>query len=156
MEMMKMKINKEGLKIIKKYEGCILHTYKCPSGVATIGYGHTGKVNGKKLDLNCPITITMKKAESLLKSDLKYFEEIVNKYNKLYKYNFNINEFSALVSFTYNCGEGNLKLLLQYGNRSKEFIEKAIVLYNKSNGKTLNGLVARRNEEQRLFGKKVE
>ena len=48
-----MKINKRGLNIIKKYEGCRLTAYKCPAGVYTIGYGHTKGV--KKGD-----TITQK------------------------------------------------------------------------------------------------
>ena len=55
----KMKINKRGLAIIKKYEGCRLTAYKCPAGVYTIGYGHTKGV--KKGD-----TITQQQADLLL------------------------------------------------------------------------------------------
>ena len=29
------------ISIIKKFEGCYLKAYKCPSGVLTIGYGIT-------------------------------------------------------------------------------------------------------------------
>ena len=62
-----MKINKRGLNIIKKYEGCRLTAYKCPAGVYTIGYGHTKGV--KKGD-----TITQQQADLLLAMDVKKFE----------------------------------------------------------------------------------
>ena len=52
------KINKSGLNLIKKYEGCKLTSYICPAGVLTIGYGHTGK------DVKPNQTITKKKAIS--------------------------------------------------------------------------------------------
>ena len=32
---------KNGLDLIKHFEGCELYAYKCPAGVWTIGYGHT-------------------------------------------------------------------------------------------------------------------
>ena len=39
-----MKTGQAGINLIKKYEGCRLDAYKCPAGVWTIGYGHTGDV----------------------------------------------------------------------------------------------------------------
>lgn len=39
-----MKTSSVGLKLIKGFEGCRLTAYKCPAGVWTIGYGHTGGV----------------------------------------------------------------------------------------------------------------
>lgn len=144
---MAMKISKAGLDIIKRYEGCRLEAYKCPAGVWTIGYGHTkGVKRGMK--------ITAAKAESYLKSDCKSSENAVNKYMK--KYNFNQNQFDALVSFTFNCGAGNLKTLLDNGKRDIETISKKIPLYCKANGQTLAGLVKRRNSEKALFDKKVD
>jgi len=39
-----MQISKEGLALIKKFEGCELEAYLCPAGVWTICYGHTKDV----------------------------------------------------------------------------------------------------------------
>ena len=36
-----MKTSKEGISLIKKFEGCELKAYQCSANVWTIGYGHT-------------------------------------------------------------------------------------------------------------------
>ena len=36
-----MHTSKNGIELIKKYEGLYLNSYKCPAGVLTIGYGTT-------------------------------------------------------------------------------------------------------------------
>jgi hypothetical protein len=82
----------------------------------------------------------------MLKSDLKKYEQQVIDNVKL---TLNENQFSALVSFTYNCGVGNLRTLIK--GRTVEQIAEKILLYNKANGKTLNGLVRRRKAERELF-----
>lgn len=143
---MALTISNNGLAIIKKYEGCKLTAYKCPAGVWTIGYGHTAGVEKG-------MVITQAKADAYLKADCAKFEKAVNKYYS--KYKFNQNQFDALVSFTYNCGAGNLNKLLNYGERSISKISDKITSYNKANGKVLNGLVKRRAEEKALFDKKV-
>jgi GH24 family phage-related lysozyme (muramidase) len=137
-----MNISKVGIELIKKFEGCVLFGYKDPVGVPTIGYGHTGGVVvGQR--------ITQEKAEQLLKQDLKRFEDAVNNLGlKL-----NQNQFDALVSFAYNVGPGNLKKLVE--GRSLTQVSDAICLYCKAGGKTLNGLVKRRNAEKDLFLKPV-
>ena len=131
------KINKSGLNLIKKYEGCRLTSYICPAGVLTIGYGHTGK------DVKQNQTITKKKAISLLKKDLARFERHVQSYNYIYEWT--DNEFSALVSFAYNIG--NIDQLTAYGTRTRSQIRSAMLKYVKANGKTLQGLVKRRKAE---------
>lgn len=143
---MALTISKNGLAIIKKYEGCKLTAYKCPAGVWTIGYGHTAGVEKG-------MVITQAKADAYLKADCAKFEKAVNKYYS--KYKFNQNQFDALVSFTYNCGAGNLNKLLNNGERSISEISTKITAYNKASGKVLNGLVKRRAEEKALFDKKV-
>ena len=137
------KINKSGLNLIKKYEGCRLTSYICPAGVLTIGYGHTGK------DVKPNQTITKKKAISLLKKDLARFERHVQSYNYIYEWT--DNEFSALVSFAFNIG--NIDQLTGYGTRTRSQIRSAMVKYVKANGKTLAGLVKRRKAELRLFNR---
>lgn len=139
-----MHINNEGLSIIKESEGLSLKAYKCPSGVWTIGYGHTGK------DVKKGMEITKEKATELLRKDIERFERNVSHYDKLY--NFTSNEFSALVSFTYNIG--SIAGLTKAGTRSKEQIANKMLEYCYANGKKLNGLYTRRQKERRLFMKK--
>ena len=136
-----MKISKKGIELIKKWEGCRLKSYICPAGVLTIGYGHTGK------DVKWGMVITESKAESLLVKDLEKFEKKVDKYNDVY--NFNQNQFDALVSFAYNIG--SIDQLTNNGKRSIDVIAKKILLYCNANGKWLSGLYNRRLDEQRLF-----
>lgn len=139
-----MHINNEGLSIIKESEGLSLKAYKCPAGVWTIGYGHTGR------DVKKGMVITEEKATDLLRSDIARFERDVSYYNKIYK--FTNNEFSALVSFAYNIG--SISGLTKAGTRSKEQIANKMLEYCYASGKKLNGLYTRRQKERRLFLKK--
>lgn len=134
-----MRVGQKGKDLIKFYEGLKLQAYKCPSGVWTIGWGHTAGVKqGDK--------ITEQQAEELFTNDMKIYESHVNRIVKL---PLNQNQFDALVSFCYNCGQGNLQKLVK--NRNIEQIGQAIPLYNKANGKVLQGLINRRQKEQKLF-----
>lgn len=139
-----MHINNEGLTIIKESEGLSLKAYKCPAGVWTIGYGHTGK------DVKKGMEITEEKAIKLLRSDIAKFEDYVTSYNKIY--GFTSNEFSALVSFAYNVG--SIAGLTKGGTRTKEQIANKMLEYCYASGKRLNGLYTRRLKERRLFLKK--
>ena len=137
------RINKSGLNLIKKYEGCKLTSYICPAGVLTIGYGHTGS------DVKPNQKISKKKAINLLKKDLARFERHVQSYNYIYEWT--DNEFSALVSFAFNIG--NIDQLTAYGTRTRSQIRTAMLKYVKVNGKTLAGLVKRRKAELKLFNR---
>ncbi|MDD7026949.1 MAG: D-Ala-D-Ala carboxypeptidase family metallohydrolase, partial [Lachnospiraceae bacterium] len=64
-------------------------------------------------------------------------------------YNWNQNEFDALVSFAFNIG--SIDLLTSKGTRTKERIAEKMLLYVKGGGKVLPGLLKRRKEEQALF-----
>lgn len=142
--MMTRKINQLGFNLVKEFEGCRLTAYKCPAGVWTIGYGHTGGVKeGDK--------ISLMDAELYLAHDLERFENGVVAWSEKFDYLLNDNEFSALVSFSFNCGLGNLTKLSNSGKRSKEQMMKSIMNYNKANGKELVGLTRRRQREKDLF-----
>lgn len=129
-----------GLELIKKFEGLYLKAYKCPAGVRTIGYGHT---NGVSADM----TITEAQATQFLLEDVASSEKYVNK--QAMSFEPNQNEFDALVSFTFNCGCGNLAKLVN--GRSKQQVADSLLLYNKGGGKVLKGLERRRKEERELF-----
>lgn len=146
-----MKINEKGLSIIKQFEGCHLTAYKDPVGIPTIGYGHTA---GVKLGQ----TITQAQADAYLAQDVETAEKAVSRYDDTYHWN--ENQFSALVSFTFNCGSGNLDKLLASGRRTVAEISAKISTYNKGtvNGVkvVLSGLVRRRAAEKALFDTPVE
>lgn len=142
---MSLSISNNGLALIKKFEGCRLTAYQDSVGVWTIGYGHTSGVRKGQ-------TITQSQADSFLKSDCASAEKSVNSYSK---YNWNQNQFDALVSFTFNCGSGNLKTLLNNGQRTIAEISAKITAYNKAGGKVLQGLVNRRTAEKDLFDKPI-
>lgn len=141
-----MKTSQNGINLIKSFEGIRLTAYKPVKAEKywTIGYGHYGA------DIKQGMVISETQAENYLKQDLLRFENAVNSLNR----SFNQNEFDALVSFSYNCGESNLKSLCK--NRNNNQIADALLLYNKSNGKVLLGLTKRRQEERELFLKTVE
>ena len=136
-----MQIGQAGIDLIKQHEGCRLTAYRCPAGVWTIGYGHTGS------DVKEGLTITPVKAEKLLKSDLAKFEKHVQNFDS--KYHWNQNEFDALVSFAFNVG--SINQLTANKTRTKAQIAQAMLLYNKANGKVLPGLTKRRQAERQLF-----
>ena len=139
-----MKITTEVFELIKRYEGCLLNAYKDVSGVWTIGYGHTGNVKSGDV-------ITKAQAEALLISDIEKFERHVDTYDA--KYHFNKNQYSALVSFAFNIG--NINQLTKDGTRTITEISKKIPEYCKAGGRTLPGLVKRRNEEKVIFDRPI-
>lgn len=141
-----MNISRNGIDLIKKFEGCRLTAYKCPSGVYTIGYGHTSGVKkGQR--------ITQKEAEAYLREDVKKFE---NGVNKCVSVPLNQNQFDALISFTYNCGLTAFKnstLRKKLNARDYEGAGKELLRWNKAGGVVLEGLKRRRKAEKDLFDK---
>lgn len=138
-----MKISKAGIDFIIGFEGFSAKACKCVSTEKyyTIGYGHYG------FDVKKDDTISKEEARKLLESDLLSFEKKVSKYDS--KYDFNQNEFDALVSFAYNVG--NIDQLTAKGTRTRDKIAECMLLYNKSGGRVLKGLTKRREAERKLF-----
>lgn len=142
---MALTISDYGINLIKKFEGCRLTAYKDAVGIITIGYGWTKPIDGKALTMGT--TITLAKADALLKEGLKSYEQKVQKYD--YRYHWNQNQFDALVSFAYNIG--SIDQLTASGTRSIAEIAEKITAYQKAGGKILSGLVKRREAEKQLF-----
>ncbi|WP_020474252.1 lysozyme [Zavarzinella formosa] len=144
-----MKCNEDGLQIVRDCEGLKLKAYRDSAGVLTIGHGHTGK------DVQPNSRIDEHTAEVLLAQDMAKAEAAVN---RLVRVPLNENQFSALCSFVFNLGEGNLR-----GSKSvdalnrKGYIEFAsrMLLWDKARVdgelKTLPGLTKRREMEKNLF-----
>ena len=140
-----MNIGNKGLELIKSFEGCRLTAYKPvqTEQYYTIGWGHYGP------DVYAGMSITQDQADNMLREDVKYYADAVDRYNS--RFNFTQEEFDALTSFTYNCGVGSLQAVMSCCNTKQEIAEEC-KLYNKSSdGQILNGLVRRREEEYKLF-----
>jgi lysozyme len=152
-----MKITKTGIagiELIKTFEGFKSAPYKCPAGIPTIGYGATFYPNGKKVTMTDKALSETESVE-LLKHMLVSFEKYVDSYCRD---DINQNQFDALVSFAYNLGPANLKsstlLKKVNANPEDETIKLEFMKWVKAGGKTLKGLVARREAESKLYFKK--
>lgn len=153
----------ENIKLtIKYYEGCRLTAYKLPGEDNwTIGYGHSGP------DVYEGMTISEAEADRLFNSDIKIFEDSVNRWNDQYKLSLSQNQFDALVSITYNFGSHWVEVnsdkwrLANYvqsgfkdanGNRLPDLeIADAFGVLCSSASKILPGLITRRINEAEIF-----
>ena len=142
-----MKCSLEGLALIKKFEGCRLKAYRCSANVLTIGYGHTGGVQENDV-------ISQPEADKLLEEDIEKFEDYVSD-NVIVE--LNQGQFDALVAWTFNLGPGNLRestMLKKLNNQEYESVPFEMRRWNKAGGKTLDGLIRRREAESLLFESK--
>ena len=135
-----MRTSSFSLQRIAEFEDIHLKAYLDPIGIPTIGVGHTAGV--KMGDV-----ITHDQAMKYFAEDIRVAERAVDQTGL----QLTQDQYDALVSFTYNCGAGNLKKLVK--GRTHEQIARAIPLYNKAGGRVLAGLVRRRAWEQSMFQK---
>ena len=140
-----MKVGEKGLALIKESEGLRLKAYKCPAGVLSVGFGHTGK------DVVAGMEISESRAVALLKQDLRVAEVYLNSLG----INFSQNAFDSLCSFIYNLGVGAFsKSTLRkkiVAKADDEAITDEIVKWVNAGGKPLIGLKRRRVKEANLF-----
>ena len=147
-------ISNECLNIVKQFEGFYPNPYLCPAGVPTIGYGSILYENGKKVSLD-DAPISEERASELMMWELnkKAVEVDAMTTDAINQY-----QFDALVSFAYNCGSNALRTstLLKRVNENPNnlTIRTAFLMWIKANGKTLKGLINRRNAEADLYFKK--
>lgn len=153
-----MKISQVGLDLIKDFEGyhdelpdgrcrAYLDTLAKPH-VWTIGYGCTEGIRQGMI-------WTREEAEAALLKELSRFEAAVT---RLVTVELNQNQFDALCSFAYNCGEGalaNSTLLKKLNKGDYEGAANELDRWVYAGGKKYNGLVRRRAAEKALFLKPV-
>lgn len=157
-------INQDGLNLIKQWEAFIPNAYDDAdkshkpvekgqhiAGTLTIGYGHTGT------DVHPGMVITQEQAEQFLNQDLAPAEQAVS---NLVKVPLSDNQFSALVSFTFNSGVEALRgstLLKKLNAGDYASVPGQLALWNKTtiNKKkvTSGGLKNRRAAEAGLWVK---
>ncbi|MCJ1270389.1 hypothetical protein MMC22_010286 [Lobaria immixta] len=140
-------LSANGVKFIEKFEGWSADFYDDSAGVKTIGYGHACQPASACDSINAPIS--RETGDDLLRQDAAGFVSCVNRYITVA---LTQNQFDALVSFTYNLGCGNLQNLAANLN-AHEFAKATDQMkqYVKAGGKTLDGLVKRRQAEVDLF-----
>ncbi len=139
-----MKTNAEGISLIKSAEKFVDHVYPDAVGILTIYWGHVVKA-GQSFDG------TREQGEFILRKDLADAETSVS---RLVRVPLTSNQFSALVSFTFNLGSGSLQSstlrrllnLGEYLSAAKQFPR-----WNKAGGRILRGLYLRRLKEMALF-----
>lgn len=137
-----MKATDNCIQLIKRFEGLYLKAYVCPAGVLTIGYGHTRGVKPGE-------EINEMQAELYLMEDVEACEIKLN-YLTL---PINQHQFDALCSFIFNLGIGNFmqSTLLKKLKAGDKTAADEILRWDKSGGKVLPGLTARRKAEYDLF-----
>lgn len=130
-----------------QWEGCRLKAYRCPAGVLTIGYGHTGP------DVKPGMEITAPQAVALFNADVDKFARSVEA--SLAGVSLKQKQFDAVVSLAYNIGLGGLKKSTLYrkvkANPDDPTIRAEFMKHVNArvNGvlKPLPGLVKRRSAE---------
>lgn len=144
-----MKTSRAGLDLIKKWEGTdggkpVLTSYQCSAEKWTIGWGHTKDVQENQ-------TCTPEQAEAMLREDLQWAERAVN---TLVRVQISQPMFDALVSLTFNIGAFAFErstLLRVLNHRDYLGAANQFPMWKKSKGKTLPGLVKRREDEKQMF-----
>ncbi len=133
------------LDLIRESEGLRLTAYMpTPNDVWTIGYGHTKTAKPG-------MVITLTGAEMLLRHDLEWVEDAVNRYVKV---PLSQNQYDALCSFVYNLGGTNFSgstLLKKLNLKDYAGAADELLRWNKQKGITLAGLTKRRRLERALF-----
>ncbi len=146
-----MEISKNGLDLIKSFEGFSSKPYLCPAGVPTIGYGTTLYPNGAHVKMTDK-PIREEDAVSILRYwiDRTYGASV----NRYIQKDITQNQYDALVSFAYNLGIGALKssTLLKRVNQGKnKKASKEFLKWDHAGRKRLAGLTRRRKAESEMF-----
>ena len=139
-----MKISDRGLDLIRRFEGLKLRAYRCPAGVWTIGYGHTGP------EVRPGLRITREEAEDLLLADVTIFDEAVGRIAEAATQG----QHDALVSFAFNLGLGALMsstLLKRHRSGDHPGAADQFRRWVHVRGRKLPGLVKRRAAEAALY-----
>ncbi|KAJ5091376.1 hypothetical protein NUU61_006246 [Penicillium alfredii] len=146
-------VNENGLNLLKSFEKFEPNPYDDGYGNPTIGYGHLCPDASCSDVPNKPLT--EESASQLLANDMKGFQDALT--NALAQpVTLNDNQYAALVSWTYNIGNGNMAKsdLVKRMNAGEDVVKVAsdeLPQWNKANGQVSNGLVRRRKAELDLF-----
>ncbi len=154
-----MQMSENGRKLLAQWEGFRNKVYDDAAGLPTIGVGHlltqeensSGKItiNGQPIDYSQGLTD--QQVMDLLAQDLVRFEQVVQ--NEV-RVELNQNQFDALVSFSFNVGTQAFKsstLLRVLNDGQYDEVPNQLRRWVKADGKTIQGLVNRRENEINLW-----
>lgn len=136
--------SENGISLIKQFEGFRLSAYMDSVGVPTIGFGSTHGVH-------MGMVISLAQADAMMRADLRSFESYVT---AVVKRPIDQRMYDALVSFTYNLGQGNLlksSLLRSLNAGDLHGAADGFLLWNRAGGIVSAGLVRRRGMERAMF-----
>lgn len=142
-------LSDNGMKLLEQFEGLKLEAYLDSANIATIGYGTIKYPSGSRVKIGDKITKAQAKEYKL--HDLKEFENTVNTSVTV---PLSQNQYDALVSLSYNIGSGAFKnstLLKKLNNKDYKGSADQFLVWIKSGGKKVQGLVNRREAERKLF-----
>lgn len=138
--------------VIRRFEGLYLSPYLCPAGRPTIFYGATFYQNGTGVTLSDPRG-TREQAEDLLQFMLS--SVFIPGVQKLCPNIEHPEQLAAITDFAFNLGIGRLKastLRKRINAGDWEAVPGELRKWTKGGGRTLRGLVARREAEILLLG----
>lgn len=147
-----MKLSQAGIDLIKKFEGFSANAYPDPATGNepwTIGYGTTIYPNGSKVKKGD--SASPARAEEYLRHDVAKFESGVS---ALLTAPTTQGQFDAMVSLAYNIGLGNFgksTLLKKHNSRCYTCAADQFRVWNRANGKVMNGLTKRRAAERQVY-----
>lgn len=153
-------VSQQCVDLVKKFEGLhkmgedgLVHAYRCPAGVWTLGFGAT---KGIRSGMSC----TVKEAEIRLKEDLNEHGKIVK---RLVNVPLTQGQYDALVSFVFNLGGGAFKsstALKRLNSGLYDDVPEQLQRWNKAriDGKLqpLRGLTRRRAAEAAIFSRDAQ
>ena len=144
-----MKTSRDGIALIKRWEGCRLTAYQDSAGVWTIGYGTTTAAGLGTIKAG--MTISQQQADDWLVAALVKYEAAVSRALTRAP---SQNQFDAFVSLCYNIGESAFSrstAVKLFNAGDIPGAANAILLWRKAGGKVLPGLENRRADERALF-----
>ena len=153
-------VNDACIALIKSFEGLFLEAYHDKidkDGIDTIGFGTIKYppyyMNGKMVKVGDP-KITQQQAIDFLRWEVELKAKAID---PLLRDDLTPNQFAALISFTYNLGEGSLKQStlrkVVNENPNNPYIRDCFEMWINANGKPIAGLLRRRKAEADLYFK---
>lgn len=130
--------------LIKRFEGRFKESAFPDGAQDSIGFGTKANSPDEK--------ITVEEAQSRLESRVAEDKGYVERFAEQNDYDWNSDQITALTSFIYNLGKGALAQVTDNGTRDEAKIAEMMLLYfNSSDPKNKDGLIRRRQEEQKIF-----
>ncbi|MCZ4088891.1 lysozyme [Sinorhizobium psoraleae] len=144
-----MKTSVRGICAMLAEEAIVLSAYNDGTGTMTVGAGHTAAA-GPPVPRS-GMTVTLTEAINIFRNDLAQVESQVQ---AAVRAALSQHQFDALVSWHFNTGAISTATLTRKFNAGDvDGATAEFARWNKSNGKVLDGLIARREREAAMFSK---